>query len=142
MKNKILSYAAMALFVIGCNSSPYNNENHFIPNKGQNIDSLKEMVKEDTLNKAVFSVKIIADSMGREGVYNVNSVFGENVASSMFTMPKGGEKYKPILKKKSEMYTYIVGFHVPNDTTFYEYYEISANKGSILMRYVKSYTFQ
>jgi len=142
MKQNLLKFSAAFLLLAACNSSPYNNETHFIPNKGQNVDSMKTPIVEDKLNNSVFSVKLIADSNGRPGVYNVCAVSGFNTANSMFTMPKGAEKSRPVIHKRNGLYAYIVGFHIPNDTTFYEYYEINSANNTITMRYVKSYTFE
>jgi len=54
-------------------------------------------------------------------------------------MPKGAEDIKPIIRKGSTPYTYIIGFKVAGDTTFYEYFQVSATNTDMKMGYIKAY---
>ena len=98
-------------------------------------------VTDDPLNHFVFSVNVIADSNVRAGVYDVDVNYGPNFSEGQFTMPKGGEDLKPVIKKGSMPSTFIIGFRVPGDTTFYDYFEISSSIRTTKMQYVKAYTF-
>jgi hypothetical protein len=95
----------------------------------------------DSLNHYTFSIKIIPDSSAGQGVYDVDADFGPNFAEGQFTMPKGGEDLAPIIKRGVAPNTFIIGFKVPDDTTFYEYFEVSGSKAATKMRYIKAYTF-
>jgi hypothetical protein len=96
----------------------------------------------DSLNKFKISVEVTADSDVENGVYDVTAIWGNNTASSKFTMPKGGEDLAPILRRESKPNAWIIGFRAGKDTTFNEYYEISGEKGALKMMYTKSYSFQ
>ena len=98
-------------------------------------------VTDDPLNKFTFTIKVIADSNVQTGVYDVDVDYGPNFAEGQFTMPKGGEDLKPLVRKGDKPNSYIVGFKVAGDTTFYDYFEISSSKSSTKMQYIKAYTF-
>jgi len=98
-------------------------------------------VTDDQLNHFMFSVKVIADSNVRSGVYDVDADYGPNFAEGQFTMPTGIEDAKPVINKGKEPYTYIIGFQLPNDTTFYEYFQIQSDRKTTKMQYIKAYTF-
>lgn len=127
-------------FIYSCKSPAHNSTDHVTP--GTVIDSLSVPVKDDTLNKSVFSVRIVADSAVENGVYIVDVTFGSNFAQGKFTMPKGIEHVTPILRLSSAPYTCVVGFKLENDTSFNGYFEISSNKQNTRMGYINSYTFQ
>jgi len=133
-----------ACLFFACNSA--NNKTQQanakqFPKPGTIIASVEMPVTEDTLNHFTFSVKIIADSNVASGVYDVDADFGNNFAEGQLTMPKGGENLKPIIRKGDAPYTYIIGFKVAGDTTFYDYFQVSSNNNTTKMEYIKGYTF-
>lgn len=109
---------------------------------GTVIDSFSEAVTEDKLNHFNYTVKIIADSAVNKGIYIAEAAYGPNVARGKFTMPKGMEQAKPILKKCASGHCNIVGFRLDGDTTFYDYFEINSTKTETGMRYINSYSFE
>jgi hypothetical protein len=113
---------------------------HF-PKPGTVVASAEMPVTDDPLNKFIFSVKIIADSNVKSGIYDIDVDYGPNFAEGQLTMPKGEEDLQPIMRKGSQPYTYIVGFKVAGDTTFYDYFEVSSSKANTKMQYIKAYTF-
>ena len=98
-------------------------------------------VTDDALNHFTFSIKVIADSDITDGIYDVDADYGPNFAEGKFAMPKGIEDAKPIIRKGSEPYTFIIGFRLPGDTTFNDYFLVSGTKHSTKMEYIKAYTF-
>ena len=100
-----------------------------------------QMPVKGSLNNAQFGVRVSADSLVKDGVYDVCAYYGFDTANGKFSMPKGLEHYKLELKTGSAPYTYVVGFRVPKDTAFYDYFEISADHNTIGMKYLKAYTF-
>jgi hypothetical protein len=84
---------------------------------------------------------VIADSAVADGVYDVDVDFGPNFAESKMTLPKGGEHFTPVIRKGSQSYSYIIGFRIPEDTTFYDYFEVTSTRGQTKMQYIKAYTF-
>jgi hypothetical protein len=100
-----------------------------------------EATTADKLNHFNFTVRVIADSNVASGVYDVDADFGPNFSTGQFTMPKGGEALKPLIRKGSAPYTFIIGFRVNGDTTFYDYFEVSSNRHATKMQYLKAYTF-
>ena len=143
---KILITALVgATVAVGCKSN--SSDNYVQPKPGVVVDSMAMPVEGD-INHAVFSVAIVVDSdQMRAGLYDVRAAFGESVAEGKFSMPKGGEKNKPIVRKAKEPFRYVVGFKVPDDTTFYEYFEVQAQRSPgvatiIGMKYLKSYSFE
>lgn len=103
-------------------------------------DSMR--VTNDPLNHFYFSVKVVANEASKYGTYTIKASYGPNDATSQFTMPKGGEHFLPVIQKGTEPYTYIVGFHYENNKTFYDYYQVSAQRGQIAMKYLKAYSFK
>lgn len=111
------------------------------PKPGTIVASAEMPVTEEALNHFIFSVKVIADSAITQGVYDVDADFGPNFAEGQLTMPVGGEDFKPVIRKGTEPYTFIIGFTTPGDTVFHEYFEVTSNKKSTKMKYLKAYTF-
>ena len=128
-------------FLTGCSSDEQKAETKHFPKPGTVVAAAQMPVTDDPLNHFIFSVKVIADSNVQSGVYDIDADFGPNFATSQLTMPQGKEDLKPILRKGSEPYTYIIGFTLPGDTTFYEYFEVSSNRQATKMRYLKAYSF-
>jgi hypothetical protein len=99
-------------------------------------------VVEDKLNDFVFAVRVIAGKKVNKGHYDIEAAYGHNIAQSSFVMPKHDYPLIPVLKRTGEPYTYIIGFYTKDDTTFYDYYQVRAERGTILMIYTKGYRFQ
>ena len=99
-------------------------------------------VVEDKLNNFVFYATITSTEKTAKGNYAIEAAWGHNIANSEFTMPKYDYPLIPVLKRTGEPYTYIVGFYMKDDTTFYDYYHIQATRGSIAMTYTKGYRFK
>lgn len=111
------------------------------PGKLMAADSMD--VNEDELNNSTFAVQVIStEHSGHYGVYKVAAHYGHNEATSEFTMPRGGEQLKPVIKKSSQPYTYDIGFYYNGEPDFYDYYEVSANRGEIKMKYKKAYSLK
>lgn len=130
--------------VISCEatnkSSP--SANHQFAKPGTVVATAEKKITEDTLNDFRFQVRVVADSAIEKGVYDVDVDYGPNFASGQFTMPKGGEHLVPVIKTGSSPYSFIIGFRLPDDTTFYEYYEVTSNKQSTKMQYINTYSFE
>jgi hypothetical protein len=140
MKQTGLVYFTLSLSLfVSCNNSS-THAKHF-PKPGAVVASAEMPVTDDPLNKFTFSVKVIADSEVKSGVYDIDVDYGPNFAEGKLTMPKGGEDLQPLIRKSSEPYTYIIGFKVAGDTTFYDYFQVSSSKANTKMEYIKAYTF-
>jgi len=125
------------------NEQAINKTEKKLPPKPGTVVAAAEMpVNDDPLNHFKFSVKVVADSNIADGVYDVDADFGPNFAQGQLTMPKGGENLTPVIKRSDKPYTFIIGFKVGNDTTFYDYFEVSSDKHTTKMQYVKAYSFQ
>jgi len=152
MRKHLLFVSACALAISSCSNTNTTSKNtiangtSLIP--GSVIAADSEAIKEDNLNDFTFSVKIIADSNSNtKGSYTVQAAYGVDNAEGQLAMPKNAEYLKPLLRKGNEPYTYIVGFKFGNDTTFHDYFEISAarvapQRRAIKMEYIKAYTFE
>ncbi|RYY51524.1 MAG: hypothetical protein EOO06_00545 [Chitinophagaceae bacterium] len=100
-------------------------------------------ITEDPLNKPYFTVKLIStEHTAHYGAYKVVADWAKNHAESEFAMPRGGEQLKPVLRKSNEPYTYVIGFHYEDEPEFYDYYQVSAARGEIKMKYLKAYSFK
>lgn len=132
----------LSLILVACGESKNNSgPSKDFPAPGTVVASA-EMPVEGDPNKFVFSVKVIADSSVTSGVYSVDADYGPNLAVGQFTLPKGAEHAKPDIRKGKEKYTYIIGFRMPGDTTFNEYFEVASEKSQTKMRYIKAYSFE
>ena len=136
-----LSLAALALLFVACKNSKSSGDEHKVPAPGTVVASAEMPVTDDPLNKFTFSIKVVADSNVAGGVYDVDADYGPNYANGQFTMPKGGESLKPVIRKGNEPYTYIIGFKVAGDTTFYDYFQVSSSKVATKMQYIRAYSF-
>jgi len=137
---QIFVITASALLISGCSENGHKKQAHF-PQPGSVVAQASMPVKEDELNHSTFSVKVIADSEVAKGVYQVDADFGTNYANGKLTLPKGAEDAKPDIRTGNTPYTYIIGFRLEKDTTFYEYFEVMSTKETTKMRYTKAYTF-
>ncbi len=142
MKKLLLICCSLySLLMVSCGGSS-QKEAYVFPKPGTVIDSAEMSVTTDTLNDFTFYVVIRADSDVAKGIYDVTATHGVNTAEGKFTMPKGAEQYKPVIKKGTTPETFIVGFYLPKDTTFYDYFEVTGQKLNIGMKYLKSYSFE
>ena len=140
MKYRMSFWVLAMVFAIASCSNIKNNSDA-VPKPGSVLESQEMPITEDSLNNSKFSVSIIADSQIEKGIYAVTAIWGNNKAESKFTMPKGGESLKPLLRKANKPNAFIIGFKAGKDTTFNEYFEVSGVKGTIKMFYTKSYSF-
>lgn len=129
-----------ALLAASCNSDATKKENHILPLPGAIITQDSIPISGD-INHFYYSVKVVADSLIADGVYKVVANYGPNVATGQFTMPIGGSNLVPILKLGTAPYTFVIGFKVDSDTTFYDYFEVSSTIENTQMKYLKSYSF-
>ncbi len=135
------SITVLTLLTIGCsNETPVETEK--IPVPGTIIAEMSEPVTDDTLNSFVYTIRVIADSNVKSGVYDIEAEYGPNFATSKLTMPGSKGSLIPVIRKGPEPYSHIIGFRLPDDTTFNEYYLVVSSKSSTKMRYLKSYTFE
>ncbi len=145
MKNKIFSVllGAGSLLTSCQNSATVNKSSKKVrlPVPGTIIDSLSSPVTEDKLNHFFCSVKIIADSNIAAGVYDIDADYGPNFAEGKLTMPKGAENSRLLVRKGTIPCSFIIGFRIPDDTTFYDYFEVDFSKTATKMQYIKAYTF-
>ena len=144
MKRSIYLLAIIPVVLSACSDTGNSNieqKAKQFPKPGTIVAKAEMPVTEDKLNHFTFSVKVIADSNVKAGVYDVDADFGPNFAEGQLIMPKGGEHLLPVIRKGTAPYTYIIGFKADNDTTFYDYFEVSSNRSVTKMQYVKAYTF-
>ena len=113
-----------------------------LPAIGATVAKDEMPIDGDTLNHFTFKVTVTADSLIEKGVYDVAAAYGNDEAEGKFTMPKGGETFAVGMRRALQPHTYIIGFYMPNDTTFNEYYSVSGTGGRLIMQYTKSYKFE
>jgi hypothetical protein len=146
---KILFLRAMRYTIIllagllfaACNADKKEKDYSKLP-AGTLIAADSMSIAEDSLNQSQFSVKVTTTAKTAEGKYGVQANWGYNPAETQFTLPKGGETFIPVLRKGQQPYTYIIGFNIPDDTTFYDYFQVQGNQGGIRMQYIKTYSFE
>lgn len=142
IKYVVVFFAAVAISACN-NSAPVDGKSKPKPTnnpKPGTIIAQDEMPVEDPLNHFTFSVKVIADST--PGTYDVDADFGPNYANSQLAMPAGLEDARPVIRRGSEPYTFIIGFRHGSDTTFHDYFQVSSNKHTTKMQYIKAYLFE
>ncbi len=147
MKKCILFCCSFVLLIVASCSGHKDNDGDngtYTPPPAGNTVAADSVKIADDPNNFTYKVTIKAGTNSAAyGVYDVIAEWGPNTAASQFTMPRGGEKLKPIIKKGTAPYTYIIGFHYGNDKkTFYDYYQVSGNKGMIEAKYLKAYSFK
>ncbi len=142
MKHTVILAITSLLLITSCKNSDTASERpKKFPQPGSVVAQASMPIVEDKLNKPTFSVKVIADSEVTHGVYQVDADFGPNYANGKFTLPQGAEDAKPDIRTGATPYTYIIGFRLEKDTTFYEYFEVMSTRETTKMRYTKAYTF-
>ena len=142
-KKRALFMAAVALVSAFCSCANKTDEQKpkKFPQPGKTVVEANMPIAEDALNHTIFSVKVIADSDVANGVYDVDADFGPNFGEGKFTMPKGAEDAQPVIRKGDAPYSYIIGFRIAGDTTFYDYFRVSCSKSNTKMEYIKAYSF-
>lgn len=95
----------------------------------------------DALNELYYSIEVVATPQSTQGVYEVLVRYGHNDASTRITMPVSEQPLIPVLRKKPPN-EYIIGFRLPGDTAFKDYFQIRADRGKIGMKYLKAYSFK
>jgi hypothetical protein len=134
-----IGVAAMLLLAACKGNNPTVAE---LPKIGEVVDSASMAFSEDSLNKFNFKIAVVADSYIALGAYRVHAYCGPDSAVGVFRLPKGGEFYRPSIRKALSANTYTIGFKIPNDTTFYDYFSVKASHKSFTMDYIKTYTLQ
>lgn len=139
----ISSLAMLVSALAACKNAAENRDAatktiHIKPGTVVATDSM--VINNDSMIKYTCKIEVIADSAVDSGVYNVISDFGPNNAVNSFTLPRGGANAKVVLKRGSGHYEYIIGFMLPGDTTFYDYYRVRSNKHTTQMDYIKAYS--
>lgn len=136
---KKLSFAitiSLTFFIAACSEHKEAEK----PKPGAVVATAEMPVAENHNNK--FSIKLLSDSTGKQGVYTVDANSGPYSLTSQFTMPKGGEDFQPLIRNGSAANTFIIGFKLADDTTFYDYFEVSSKLDTIKMKYLKAYSFK
>ena len=144
MKNlSLFLFSAALLLSLGCNNGKkgaYTSADATPP--PGTVMCTSQMPVIDGPNHFTFSVQVKADSNTKTGTYDIRAAFGFDTANGMFTMPKGLERYTLCIRKGAAPYTFIVGFTIPKDTTFYDYFQVTGKHMAIGMQYLKAYTFE
>ena len=142
MKKTIFLYTSIAAVgFAACKSKLAGEGKKQLPKPGTTVAEAKMPITDDALNHFTFSVKVVADSDIANGVYDIDADYGPNFAEGKLTMPKGAEDAKLDIRKGNTPYTFIVGFRMPGDTTFNEYFQVTSTKNNTRMEYTKAYTF-
>lgn len=133
-----------ALLIHSCQSeSPKNKQKVSVPIKsGVEILADSVSVVEDKLNNLHFSIHVYTNDRTANGSYDVQTEWGYNIATTTIKMPDGGEDLKPILRRGSKPYSFIIGFKYDDDTAFNDFYEVQGSKHEIKTQYLKYYSFE
>lgn len=141
---KLILLGFTSILLWSCNQNPLaenKTTEYTAPAAGTVIDA-DSMDVSDALNKLQFKVVVKSTGRSNKGTYDVFAQYGYDTVATQFTMPKGGEHFKPLLKKDKANTSFTIGFNQGDDTTFYEYYLINGDKGQMEMKYLKAYSFQ
>lgn len=140
---RLIALSPLLVLLFSCNqSTDKDNKEEALPPINAIVDRIEVPITEDKLNNSKFVVKLRADSQVRYGVYDVEVSYNKNEAKGMFTMPKGITHIVPLISKNVSNYTCIIGFKMPDDTTFYPYFEVTGSNNNINMNYIRGYNFQ
>ncbi|RYD52946.1 MAG: hypothetical protein EOP52_02015 [Sphingobacteriales bacterium] len=140
---RILAFIAL-LPVAGCQSSGTSTDVSAstpalmapAPGTVVAVDSIQHT---DALNTFTFRVTITKAS--EAGVYTVEAVDGPNRGTTQFTMPKGATDY-PVAMRRGGTSRMEIGFRMPDEPTFYPYYEVVAENKTIRAQYTNAYKFE
>ncbi len=143
MKKIALFVTLVSCCLLSCNffgGNPKRPNNSPLLPSGSVIAADSIPVAEDQLNHTQFTVQVYTtDSLN---TYEIEANWGYNTAISTIKMPIGGEHFKPLLRRGDSTYSYIIGFHFDKDTIFHDYYEVSARRGQIAMKYIRAYVME
>ena len=142
------------LFMNGCSDNETNNshdESAWTPPPAGTLVAADSMKIDDPLNNFYFAVKLSTspanEMSGNYGfVYDMDMHCGPNKGVQQLTMPKGGNNLKPLIRRaKDGNPAFIIGF-IPGkeyggDTTFQEYYSITAEGKNMKVKALKAYRF-
>lgn len=146
MKKTFLLYTICAVLLIACSNNKADSQSSatgakYTPPPPGTLIASQQMPTNDPLNHFNFTVKVLSNEYSNTGTYTVEASWGPDKAEQQFTMPRSSDlRFKPILKKASEPYTYIIGFDYGGK--FYDYYQIKGAKDNIEMKYTKAYSFK
>jgi hypothetical protein len=126
------------LLLAGCTTPSENapEEAAYTPPPAGTIVATDSFNHSDGLNDFLFKIAVKADS--NKGVYTVVVQDGPRDATAQFTMPRNGEAL-PVSVKKEVPTAFVIGFKMPEDTTFYPYYRVGLIGTAIEMQYTNAY---
>ena len=126
------------LLLAGC-ATPSENvpaETVYTPPPAGTIVAIDSFKHSDGLNEFLFKIAVKVDS--NKGVYTVTAQDGPRDAAAQFTMPRNGETL-PVSIKNEAPTAFVIGFKMPDDTTFYPYYRVGLIGTAIEMQYTNAY---
>lgn len=94
----------------------------------------------DGLNR--FTFRVTVTKAAEKGVYTVAAQDGPNHGETQFTLPKGAEDFRVVLRKGNQKNRIEIGFEAPGDTAFYPYYEVVSENKTIRAQYTNAYRFE
>ena len=139
-------YLLLSILLLGC-SQPESTKKEMPVKKG-NAPATNTVVASDSiripddLNELYFSIEVIAGPESDKGVYEVLASYGPNDASGQVVMPEAEKLIIPEVRRDTQQFAYIIGFHYGTDTSFKDYFLVKADKGRTEMRYLKAYSFK
>ena len=138
----VLSFTGILFFCVwtACNNIKPAKRNATEPGMLVAADSMP--IVEDRLNDLYFSIRLETTEKSDSGEYYLEAAWGYNLAQTNIRYPKGLEDVRPVIRRNHDDYSYIVGFFTKDDSTFHDYYNVSAQQGSIHMKYTKTYFLQ
>jgi hypothetical protein len=139
-------YLLLPILLLGCGQPeskkkemPVEKSNAPAANTVVAFDSMRI---PDDLNKLYFSIEVIAGHESNRGVYEVLVNYGNNDASGQVVMPVAEKLIIPEVRRDTQQFAYIIGFHYGADTSFKDYFLVKADRGRTEMRYLKAYSFK
>jgi hypothetical protein len=139
-------YLLLSILLLGC-SQPESKKKEVPVEKG-NAPAANTVVASDSmripddLNELYFSIEVIASPESEEGVYEVLVSYGPNDASGQVVMPEAEKLIIPEVRRDTQQFAYVIGFHYGADTSFKDYFLVKADRGRTEMRYLKAYSFK
>lgn len=139
MKYGLFYYNLLILCILSaCNAG--SKEGRISPEAGI-VVAADSMRIDDDLNELYFSARLETTEKSDSGEYYLETAWGYNIAQTTIRYPEGLEDVKPAIRRDTG-YSYIVGFFAKGDTVFHDYYSVAAMRGTIQMKYIKTYFFQ
>jgi len=139
-------YRLLPILLLGCSQSrPEKKEMPVIKSDApvaNTVVASDSMRIPDNLNELYFSIEVIAGPQSNKGVYEVLVNYGHNDASGQVIMPEAETLIIPEVKRDTQRFAYIIGFHYGSDTSFKDYFLVKADKGQTEMKYLKAYSFK